>query len=124
VPRLLLLIAALAIFTDQGIVAVAACQVGAGALFLPLTTALAARLLRVSAATLLRELWPPLVAAGLMGAVLLVVERTLAPWPAVIAGAIIGAGVYLGVMWVLRREALEQLWRRLRPGRDHHLAKS
>jgi PST family polysaccharide transporter len=124
VPRLLLLVATLAVFTDQGIVAVAVCQVAVGALFLPLTTALAARRLRVSAATLLGELWPPVLAAALMGAVLLVVERTLAPWPAVIAGAFIGAGVYLGVMWALRREALEQLWRRLRPGRAHHLAKS
>jgi PST family polysaccharide transporter len=123
-PRLLLLVAALALFTDQGIVAVAACQAAVGALLLPLTTVLAARRLGVSAATLLGELWPPLLAAALMGTTLLIIQRSLEPWPALIAGVLIGTVVYLGVMWALRREALEQLWRRLRPARDHHLAKS
>jgi hypothetical protein len=119
-----LLAASLALFTEQGIVAAAACQAGVGALFVPVSTTLAARRLGVRGATLLRDLWPPWVAAAVMGAALMVIQRNLEPWPALIAGGLIGACLYLGVMWVLRRDDLEQLWRRLRPAGAHHLAKS
>ncbi len=124
IPRFVVLVAALALLVDHGIVAVAACQAGAAGLVALLSTALAARLLAVRPGALLAELWAPLLAAALTGAALFGVQRVLPSWPALVVGVLMGASVYVGVLWVIKREALEQLWRRLRPPRAHQLAKT
>jgi O-antigen/teichoic acid export membrane protein len=124
IPQLAVLIVSLALVVDQGIVAAAACQAGAAGLVALLSTALAARLLAVPPRALLDEVWAPVLAATLMGALLVGVEDLLPAWPALLVGALAGTATYAGVLLVIRREALEDLWRRLRQGRPHHLAKT
>jgi O-antigen/teichoic acid export membrane protein len=122
IPRFVVLVVSIAVLVDRGIVAVAACQAGAAGVVALLSTVLAARLLAVRPGALLGELWAPLLAAALTGAALLVVQHTLPRWPALLAGVVVGAVVYIGVLWVVKREDLEHLWRRLRPAGPHHLA--
>ena len=124
IPQLVVLIVSLALLVDEGIVAAAACQAGAAGLVALLSTALAARLLAVRPRALLDEVWAPVLAAGPMGAVLVGVEHLLPAWLALLVGAVVGTATYVGVLLVVRREALEYLWRRLGPGRAHHLANS
>jgi PST family polysaccharide transporter len=115
IPRLVVLVISIALLVDRGIVAVAACQVGAALLVALLSTMLAVRLLSLSWRQLGSALWPPLVAAAPMGAIMLAVAEVLAPWPALVAGTLLGAGVYVAVLWLVAREALRHLWVRLRP---------
>jgi PST family polysaccharide transporter len=122
IPRLVVLVVSIALVVDEGIVAVAACQAGAAGLVAVLSTALAARLLDVRPRALLGELWAPLLAAALAGAALFGIQLALSPWPALLAGTVVGGAIYVGVLWVVGREALEHLWRRLRPAAPHHLA--
>jgi O-antigen/teichoic acid export membrane protein len=122
IPRFIVLVASIALLVDHGIVAVAACQAGAAGLVALLSAVLAARLLGVRAGALLGELWAPVLAAALTGAALLVVQHALPTWPALLVGVVVGAAVYVGVLRVVKPEALEHLWRRLRPARAHHLA--
>ena len=124
IPRFVVLVVAIALLVDHGIVAVAGCQAGAAGLVALLSTVLAARMLTVRPIALLRELWAPLLAASLTGAALLGVQQALPSWPALIVGLATGAALYVGILWTVRREALEHLWRRLRPGGPHHLANS
>ncbi|HUR84058.1 MAG TPA: oligosaccharide flippase family protein [Solirubrobacteraceae bacterium] len=114
-PRLAVLVVSIALLVDRGIVAVAACQAAAAMLVALLSTVLAVRLLGVSPRELRSALWPPLVAAGPMGAVMVAVAQSLPPWPALAAGALLGGAVYVGVLWLVAREALDHLWARLRP---------
>jgi O-antigen/teichoic acid export membrane protein len=124
IPRFLVLVVSIALLVDRGIVAVAACQAGAAGLVALLSTVLAARLLAVRPVALLGELWAPLLAATLMGAALLGVQHALPRWPALLVGVVVGTAVYVGVLWVVKRDALVHLWQRLRPARAHHLAKT
>jgi O-antigen/teichoic acid export membrane protein len=124
IPRLVVLVVAIALLVDRGIVAVAACQAGAAALVAALSTVLAGRLLAVPFARLLDELWAPLLAAVVTGAALLGLEKLLPTWPALVVGVVGGAALYVGLLWVVRPEAMIPLWRRLRERRAHHRAKS
>ena len=110
VPRLLLLVASLALFVDEGIVAVAACQAGGSALISTIGTVLASRLLGVRLIRILGAAGPSVAAAAGMGAALLGVNRLIdSPWPAIAAGAVIGAAVYGALLWLLAREDLRRL---------------
>jgi PST family polysaccharide transporter len=123
-PRLVLLVIGLALLTDEGIVAVAACQAVTAALVAVLSTVLAGRLLAVGPWSLGAELWAPLLAAAPAAAALVALAQALPPWPALLAGVPAGAAVYLGVLWLVRRELVLEAWERVRPARAHHLAKS
>jgi PST family polysaccharide transporter len=123
-PRLVLLVAGLALFTDEGIVAVAACQAVTAALVAVLSTVLAGRLLAVRHGALAGEVWAPLLAAAPAAAALAALAGALPPWPALLTGAPVGAAVYLGVLWLVRRDVVLEAWARVRPARAHHLAKT
>ena len=118
IPRLLLLIVSLAIFTDEGIVAVAACQaVGSGLLALA-NTLLAARLLEVGLTAILRTAWAPFAGAAALAAVVVPIERAIeSPWPALLAGGAAGAIAYLAVLWLLARDAFADILAKAVPGR-------
>jgi len=124
VPRLLVLVVALALFVDDGIVAAAACQAASAGVMAVVATALAGRLLGVGWRSLLAELPAPLLAAAVAGAVMAVLAWSLPPWPALLTGIPAGACVYVGLLWLVRRDAVVEIRRRLRPARAHHLAKS
>lgn len=114
-PRLLALVVSIALLVHRGIVAVAACQAGAALLVALLSTLLAVRLLGVPARALGAAIWPPALAAAAMGIVLAAVAELLAPWPALAAGTALGAVVYAGVLWLVARDALAELWLRVAP---------
>lgn len=115
IPRLVVLVVSIAVFVDDGIVAVAACQAAGALLVATLSTVLAVRLLDVPIRALLGGLLPPMLAAAVMGAALLPLAGALAPWPAIVLGGLAGVVVYGGVLWIVAREALEHLWARVRP---------
>lgn len=110
VPRAALLIFALFLVADEGIVAVAACQAAVAGLFSVIGLALAARLLAVEPLRILGAIWPPLVAAAAMAAIIFAVARPIeSPWLSLIAAGIVGAPVYLGALWITAREDLLDL---------------
>jgi PST family polysaccharide transporter len=105
IPYVILLVTFLALFTDQGIVAVAKVMAGMQAAFLWLTWWIAARRLDVAVPRLLAQLVRPLLAAGALAAVLFPIERAIdSPWPALIASGIAGGAVYALMVWLLERD--------------------
>ena len=109
--QLPLLVGLLAIFVDDGIVAVAGCQAGVRVLFISIGVYVAIRVLGLSARELWNAAWPAIVAGAGMAAVLVPLERAItSPWPAVVAGCTVGAAVYLGLSWLLAPEPLRSLW--------------
>jgi O-antigen/teichoic acid export membrane protein len=112
--RTSLLIALLALFVDKGITAVAACQAGVVVLFFFVTTAIASRMLEVKPREIGAAVWPSVAASALLALALAAVHAVIeAPWPALIVGAIAGAAVYLGALWLLVPDALRDLGARL-----------
>jgi lipopolysaccharide exporter len=114
-----LLIGSLAVFVDEGITAVAACQAGVVLLFFFITTGIASRMLDVNVRSILTAVWPPFAASAVLALVLLAVNRLIeSPWPTLCTGAIAGGAVYLGLLWLLAPDALNDLRTRLlRTGR-------
>jgi O-antigen/teichoic acid export membrane protein len=116
VPRAALLVGSVALLANRGIVAVAGCQAAVAGLFSIIGLVLASRLLQVGPHRLLGAIWPPLVASAAMAGVLFVLERAITPpWPTLVASGVAGAAVYLGMLWLLARDALRDLWLKLRP---------
>jgi hypothetical protein len=118
VPRAALLIAAVAVFVNNGIVAVAASHAVVAGLFSIIGMLLASRLLSVALRGLLRAMWAPLVAtAGMAVALLLVRELVVSPWPQLVIAGLIGAAVYLALIRVFARDALADLRAKIAAGR-------
>jgi O-antigen/teichoic acid export membrane protein len=110
IPRTLLLAAAIAIFVDEGIVAVAACLAVVTGLSSLVNLGLASRLLEVRVRAIWSAAWPAIAAAAGMAAVLILVDRTIAsPWPTLLAGASLWGCAYLVLVWVLARDSLRYL---------------
>ncbi len=107
IPYITLLFTALMIFADEGIVAVALCMAGMQASFLLLTWGAATRRLGVGPWRAIAALWVPTVAAAGMGAALYPIEQAISsPWLALVAGTVVGAGVYGGLVWLLARDVV------------------
>jgi O-antigen/teichoic acid export membrane protein len=110
IPEGMVLFAAIWIFVDNGIVAVATCMAGVLGLFALISTLAGMRVLHVTAREVWSALWAPLVATAGMVAVLLPIERTIdSAWPALLAGGVLGSMAYLLLLWVFAREALIRL---------------
>lgn len=110
VPRAGLLIASLVLFGSHGIVAVAGCQAAVAAAFSAAGIVLAARLLAIRPAHLWSTAWPSLAAAAAMALVLLSIGRAIGDdWPALTAAALSAGAVYLALLWLCDRTALERL---------------
>lgn len=115
-PRLVLLGAVLAVFVDEGIVAVAVCQAVVGGLFAVAENALAARSLGARARAVGAALWPPLAASAGMAGVLAGLQLLIEPNLLVlVAGAVLGGGTYLALLWMLDREGIRRLMETARP---------
>ena len=109
-PQLVLVFVTVRVFVDNGIVAVAACMAGAMGVLELMVTVLAMRHVGVRAREAWRVIWPTVVASGAMAAVLVPVEHTIhSPWPALLVGGALGAATYLGLIWLLARDALLRL---------------
>jgi O-antigen/teichoic acid export membrane protein len=117
VPQTIALIAAIAVFVDQGIVAVAFCQLGVRLVFAALAVWIALRLVGVSLADLARASAPPVVAAAACGAVMLAAGALGSPVAELVVGAVAGAAVYCAVLWLMAADALREVWRTAMPDR-------
>ena len=110
-PRLCLLVVSVAVFVDQGIVAVAACVGIVTMVFALIGLGIATRMLRVRIRALLATVWAPVAAATGMAVVLLAVREAIAsPWPALVAGMLLGGLTYLALLRLLARDSLRRLW--------------
>jgi O-antigen/teichoic acid export membrane protein len=113
VPRTALVIGSIALFVDEGIVAVAACQAAVAGLFAIIGLAIASRMLAVRPRELASALLPPTAAAAAMGLVTFAVSGAVeAPWVALVAGIAAAIPTYAGALWVLAPDAIRDLrWR-------------
>jgi O-antigen/teichoic acid export membrane protein len=110
IPRAALLIAAVAAFVNEGIVAVAWCQAGVAALFAAIGIGLATRLLGVGLVRIWSAAWPALVAVLGMLLVVIPIERAVDdPWATILVGGTAGGLFYLTLIWLLDRESLHHL---------------
>jgi O-antigen/teichoic acid export membrane protein len=110
IPEAIMLVAAIWIFVDHGIVAVAACMASVMGLFALTNTAIGMRIIGVSPRAAWGTVWPSLLATGGMVAVLLPIEQALdSPWPTLIVGAVAGGVTYLGLLWLVARDSLLKL---------------
>ncbi len=112
VPRMILAVAGILLFVDQGIVGVAASQAVVASLFAMIGIGLASRLLGTGGRRIWTAAWPAIAAAaalaGALGIVLLVIEDRYARVAVGLPG---GAVVYLGCLRLVARDVLEKLWR-------------
>jgi PST family polysaccharide transporter len=116
IPRTVLLVGLVALFVDRGITAVAACQAAVAGLFAVIGLLVASRLLTVRLRAMLGAVWPPLIATTAMAAVTYGVDAAVpGVWPSLLAAGLAGAAVYAGVVWLVARDAVEDLLRKLRP---------
>jgi O-antigen/teichoic acid export membrane protein len=110
VPRCLLAVAAIAVFVDRGIVAVAACQAAVAALFAVVGIVLASRLLDVGVHRLWSAIWPSLIGALAMLAVALAVNAAVGPpWLALVTAGPLASTAYLGTLWLIDRASILRL---------------
>lgn len=118
VPRALVAAGAIALFVDQGIVAVAACQAGVAALFSMIGIIFAARLLETRPRRICSVVWPPLVAGAVLAAVVTLVTVAVEDrYATLVVAAAAGAVTYLGTLWLIAPAAVRKLWHTAFPGR-------
>jgi hypothetical protein len=71
----------------------------------------APKALRIAAA-----MWPAMAATAVMAAVIVPLDQAIAPaWPSLVACGAAGGATYLGVLWLVARDALMDLRAKLRP---------
>jgi PST family polysaccharide transporter len=115
IPRAILVVVAIALLVDQGIVAVALCQTAIGALFALLAIGLASRLLGTGLRAIAVAAWPAIAAGGAMALILAVASLALDD-PYVTLGVAGPAGVltYLAVLRIAAPDVLRRVGRALR----------
>jgi PST family polysaccharide transporter len=110
VPQAIVLVVGSLLLVHQGIVAIAWVQAAIAIIAQVVTLVIACRMLGISAGGIMRSIGPPLVASAVLAGVLLGVRAVLSgPWPTVIAGGIVGAVVYLGVLHLVAPDLLPSL---------------
>jgi lipopolysaccharide exporter len=115
-PQTLVLIPAILVFVDRGIVAVAACQAIVMTAFTVLAMGVATRMLDVTVRQLAAACRPAVIATAGLTVVLIAAERSIAaPWPALVAAVVVGGVVYVGILWLVARDAMRELLGRAFP---------
>jgi PST family polysaccharide transporter len=118
IPRTVLVVASIAVFVDQGIVAVAACQASVAALFALIGLGIASRMLEVRPAQLASAILPAGAAAAGAAAALLAISAAIAsPWAALAVGGPVGALTYAALLRVLAPDVVRDLRARLADAR-------
>jgi PST family polysaccharide transporter len=116
-PRPFILFPLLAVFVDDGLVAVAWCMAGTQALNSILDLALASRILGGGARGIWRAWRTPLIATAPLAATVLAIRLAVpSPWAATVGGTLLGAAVYVACLAVVDRASLRELRARIRPG--------
>jgi PST family polysaccharide transporter len=110
IPLLLILVGLLAIFTSQGILAVALATTGLQATVAPIQVLVVSRQLQLPVRESVRVLIPPALAAAIMAGALVAIDNAIsAPLAALLVGLPMGALVYTAVLWSLARDELRLL---------------
>ena len=109
VPRSVLLVVSLVLFTDDGIVAVALAQAVGSALLAAANVVLAGRLLRTGARAIVGAVAPAVGASAVMGGVLLVTMPLLPEVAQALAGPVVAAVVYLAALRVVAPREMRRL---------------
>ncbi len=110
IPEAILLVVALVMFTDNGIVAVAGCMAAVMGLTALVTTVIGMRIIGTGARAVWEASWAPLLATAGMAAVLLPIEHAISnSWLAILAGGVAGGLTYLGLLFLLARDSLLKL---------------
>lgn len=118
VPRAVLAVGSIAVFVDEGIVAVAASQAAVAALFAVVGMAVASRMLTVPLTALAATILPAATAAAGLAAVALAVSTAIdSSWGALAVGIPAGAAAYVGLLWLLARDVVRDLRERLASAR-------
>ncbi len=116
IPRTIALFGFIALFANQGINAVAWTLTAVTAVFAAIALLMAARIIRVRLLGMLGAVWPPTFAAAGAGLVMYGLVQVIdSTWPSIIAGAVAGAIVYLVLLWLVARESLLYLLRKVSP---------
>lgn len=117
-PHLVVLFGALLVVTNQGIGAVAVAVVSCQAALALACLVVASRMLSVHPRDLWSAVRAPVAACVPMGLAVLVPERLIdAPFPALAAGGLAGAVVYLAAIYVLDRELVASFMKTVTPSR-------
>jgi O-antigen/teichoic acid export membrane protein len=110
VPQAIVLIVLSLLLVDEGIVALAWVQAGIAISATIVSIGVAQRLLGVSTRRVVAAVAPPVAAtAGMALALLGVNELVSDPWPAIVAGLVVGGVVYLGLLALVARDTLRHL---------------
>ena len=118
IPRTIVLYVGIALIASRGINAVAVVLTIITVVFAAIALVMASRVIGVRLITMLGTFWAPLVAAGATAAALWGVMQVLSsPWPTILVGAVVGGIVYIALLWVVARDALEYLIGKVIPSR-------
>jgi O-antigen/teichoic acid export membrane protein len=110
VPRTALVVASIAIFVNQGIVAVAGCQAGVATLFGLVGMVIASRMLRVGPSQLATAILPAAAAAAGLAAVTFIVSATIdSAWQALAIGIPAAAATYVALLSLLARDIVRDV---------------
>ncbi len=116
IARLALVVIALLLFVDRGIVAVAASQAGVAGLASVVGIFLAVRLLKVRLKSILSAAWPAVLGATLMAVPMVLIEALIdRPWPTLIAGGLAGGATYVGFLALAAPDTLRLLREKMFP---------
>jgi O-antigen/teichoic acid export membrane protein len=117
IPRALALFGFIALFAHLGINAVAWTLTAVTATFAAIALGMAARIIGVRVLGMLGAVWAPVVAAAGAGVAILGVTQVIdSTWPSIIAGGVVGGIVYVVLLWLVARESLTYLLRKVSPG--------
>ena len=117
IPRAILVVVAIALVVDRGVVAVALAQTLIGALFALIAIVLASRLLQTGLRAILVAAWPALAAGSAMAVVLGLATYALHdPYVTLAIGAPAAVVTYPAVLWIVARDVLLRITAAL-PGR-------
>jgi lipopolysaccharide exporter len=118
IPQAIALVGAILLVVEHGIVAVAACQAAVSIVFNIVGSFIASRMLHVRMRSILVASWPPVAASlGVMAAIIPIERAVQSPWPAVALGSAVALVVYAGLLWLVARDTVLELWAMVRPTR-------
>ena len=118
IPRAILFLAALAVFVDSGLVAVAGVHASVAGLFSVIGIYIASRMMDVPIRRLLRLGLSPALATAALALVVLALDTVIDPaWLSLVVAAPVGGVVYVAALWALAPDVVRDLRDKLRSPR-------
>lgn len=110
VPYLIVLFISLLLFAHRGILAVAICMTACQATGATVSITIAGKILAVRYRRIVGAMAAPFVAALGMGVLVFPIAHFVKlPWPALIAGGIVGVVSYTGMLWLFARDIPDRM---------------